>query len=187
MFTDILAGSSFSPLPDMFLLLYVFDYTHILPVCVFSPPKAKKKKESFPSPLTRQTDSVGGRRGEQGMWALGLPIWGSQLTGERSLAIHYSSLWHPLTVDSCFFFFNPHTSKGFEEEKEFVFALKTPLMPGTQATGRKIIKLLHKKNVFITEFHTSRHHFLFVKTVQFQADHCYCFVFCFFFTESWVR
>lgn len=92
-------------------LMYLTTHTFCLYVC-FHPLKQKKKKESFPSPLTRQTDSVGGRRGEQGMWALGLPVWGSQLTGERSLALHHSSLWRPLTVDGCFSFLILTPQKG---------------------------------------------------------------------------
>lgn len=64
--------------------ILVFDCTSCQ--YVLSPPGAKKTKktESFP-PV--QTDSVGGKRGEQGTWALGLPVWGSHLPGERSLAI----------------------------------------------------------------------------------------------------
>lgn len=67
-------------------LLFSYLTAHLASMC-FHPlePKSKKKKtESFPSV---QTDSVGGKRGEQGTWALGLPVWGSHLPGERSLAI----------------------------------------------------------------------------------------------------
>lgn len=80
MFTDILAGSSFSSVPDMFLLFYVFGYTHMLPVCVFLPPEAREKKNrALPPSLRpdRQTDRQRGRKARgAAMWALGLPVWG---------------------------------------------------------------------------------------------------------------
>lgn len=69
-------------------LLFSYLTAHLASMC-FHPleqkkQNKKKKTESFPSV---QTDSVGGKRGEQGTWALGLPVWGSHLPGERSLAI----------------------------------------------------------------------------------------------------
>lgn len=50
--------------------------------CVFSTPGAEMLK------LPLRPDSVGGERGEQGMWALGLPVWGSRLWGDKLLAIY---------------------------------------------------------------------------------------------------
>lgn len=117
MFTDILAGSSFSPLPDMFLLLYVFDYTHILPVCVFSPPKAKKKKRELSLP-SDQTDRQRGRKargaGEVGVGftSLGVP------TDWRKI-ISYPP-FQPLASSNCgwlFFFLILTPQKGLRRRR----------------------------------------------------------------------
>lgn len=68
----------------MFLL---FSYlTARLARVYFHPSGAETLK--LPLRPDRQTDSVGGERGEQGVWALGLPVWGSRLRGDKLLAIY---------------------------------------------------------------------------------------------------
>lgn len=107
MFTDILAGSLFSSLPDTFLLFCGFDYTHMLPVGVFSPPEARKKAELCLSasihPSIQTNRQTAWEEGEGGRHVgVGFTSLGSQLTGERSLAIYHCSLGRLLTMDSCF-------------------------------------------------------------------------------------
>lgn len=65
--------------------------------CVyFSPTWGQKHWSLSLSRADRPTDSVGGERGEQGMWALGLPDWGSCLQGD-GLSIQQSP-WHVLSM-----------------------------------------------------------------------------------------
>lgn len=66
--------------------ILVFYYIYCQ--CVFSRPGAETLTLSLRP--DRQTDSVGGEWREQGMWALGLLVWGSHLQGDKLLAIYPS-------------------------------------------------------------------------------------------------